>query len=240
MQHAFVRNPAALVTAIEKGISLSKEDLTLAIEHLYLHPERLGPAGTFGERILAQPEFRVEHITPLVFALGASPVEPTRLHGLFLRTLDHPLIREAQLIALTTALCSANLAVRQKIVLFARIASHPQRTALVLMGRFFTYELSFERNWIGLGLIEAIHFLPNHHLLASDIIREITATPTSSVQCQRSLTHTLEVLPVPAQEKRSHLSRMLHWPNLCQHVHRRILHLLNESSELGSHLSERS
>ena len=228
MQHAFIRNPAALVTAIEKGISLSKEDLTLAIEHLYLHPERLGPAGTFGERILTQPEFRAEQITPLVFALGASPVESTRLHDLFLRTLDHPLIREPQLIALTTALCGARLEVRQKIALFARIAIHSQRTALVLMGRFFTYELSLERNWIGLGLIEAIHFLPSKHHLASDIIREITATPTSNVQCQRSLTHTLEILPVPMEEKRFHLTRVLHWPNLCQHVHRKILHLLNE------------
>ena len=234
MQYAFTRNPAALATAIEKGISLSKDDLTLAIEHLYLHPERLGPAGTFAERIIAQPEFRQEHITPLIFSLGASPVEQKRLHFLFSRTLTHPSLQESQLIALTTALCSARLEVRQKIDLFSRIATHPKRSALVLMGRFFTYELSADRNWIGLGVIEAIHFLPSDHDLASDIIREIAGSPTSNIQCQRSLTHTLEILPLPEKDRITHLTRVLHWPNLCQHVRSRILHLLNSRDELRS------
>lgn len=235
MQYAFTRNAAALVTAIEKGISLSRDDLTLATEHLFLHPERLGVSGTVLERIITFPEFHGVNINPLILALAASPVEQLRLHILFEKILKLPLIQESHLICMTTALCSSRLTALQKLELLEKIVQHPSRTSLVLMGRFFTYELSFERSWIGLGVIEAIAFLPSEHHHALPLIQKITETPASNVQCQRSLTHALEILPIDRKDKFTCLSRILHWPNLCQHVRKRILHALDgEPSVNGS------
>jgi len=228
MQYAFARNSAALVTAIEKGIPLSTEDFTLAVEHLFLHPERLGPLGTVAERILSSPALSPDHISPLIFALGASSIEHQRLQFLFEKMLQLPLLKEAHLISMSTAIGSSHLSVPQKIHVFEKLIQHPNKTTLVLMGRFFSYELSFPRRWIGLGVIEVIAFFGRQHDLALPLIRKIAETPASNVQCQRSLIHALEVMPLQQEQKHLLLMRVLHWPNLCQYVHKRLVHLLKE------------
>ncbi len=228
MQYAFLRNSAALVTAIEKGVPLSTEDFTLAVEHLFLHPERLGPSGLVAERILASAALSVEHISPLIFALGGSDIEHQRLQLLFEKMLQVPLLKEVHLIALSTALASSHLSAPQKIHVLEKLIQHPSKTTLVLMGRFFSYELNFPRKWIGLGVIEVIAFLDSQHELALPLIKRIAETPASNVQCQRSLVHALEVMPFSREQKHLLLTRVLHWPNLCQYVHRRLLHSLKK------------
>jgi hypothetical protein len=226
MQYQFIRNSSALVSAIERGIPLDRHDITLAVEHLFLQPERFGPSGAILERILASPGFSPEHFGPLVFALAASHVEAHRLFYLFEKLIYFKYLNEHRLVCLTTALCSTSLETSRKLYLLDQISVHPNATSLVLMGRFFSYDLHTERNWVGLGVAEVIAVLPAVEKKSYEILERIANTPTASVQCQRSFIHALETIHINQEYRRNLLIRILHWPSLCETVHKRILRMM--------------